>query len=124
MWLLHQRNKRKQGQAAAISPTPTQPQHQVQSALLLDVVVGQCATVLQLLASEDQTLLLRRDALLVLDLRLHILNGIRRLHIKCDSLASEGLHEDLHGYAEMIGAVVVFCCASGKGVGAEGSAMT
>ena len=36
--------------------------------LLLDVVVGQRAAVLQLLAGEDQTLLIRRDALLILDL--------------------------------------------------------
>jgi hypothetical protein len=45
-----------------------QAQHQVQRGLLLDVVVGQRAAVLQLLAREDQALLVRRDALLVLDL--------------------------------------------------------
>src|SRR3954462_8301547 len=44
----------------------TQTQHQVQGGLLLDVVVSQSAAILQLLASEDQTLLVRRDALLVL----------------------------------------------------------
>ena len=38
--------------------------------LLLDVIVGQSAAVLELLAREDQALLVRRDALLVLDLRL------------------------------------------------------
>ncbi len=52
-----------------------QTQHQVQSALLLDVVVGQGAAVLQLLAREDEALLVRRDALLVLDLLLHVLRG-------------------------------------------------
>ena len=34
--------------------------------------------------------------LLVLDLLLDILNGVRALHLKCDGLASEGLDKDLH----------------------------
>jgi hypothetical protein len=71
-------------------------EHQVQGRLLLDVVVGQGAPVLQLLAHEDQPLLVRRDALLVLDLRLHILDGVRRLHLQRDGLARQGHHEDLH----------------------------
>ena len=39
---------------------------------LLDVVVGERAAILELLAGEDQALLVGRDALLVLDLRLHL----------------------------------------------------
>ena len=39
-----------------------QPQHQVKSALLLDVVVRQRAAILELLAREDEALLVRRDA--------------------------------------------------------------
>ncbi len=39
-----------------------QAQHQVQRALLLDIVVSQRAAVLQLLASKDQALLVGRDA--------------------------------------------------------------
>jgi hypothetical protein len=31
-----------------------------------------------------------------LDLRLHIVDGVRRLHLKGDSLTREGLDEDLH----------------------------
>jgi hypothetical protein len=42
--------------------TATQAQHQVECGFLLDVVVGQGAAILQLLASEDQTLLVRGDA--------------------------------------------------------------
>jgi hypothetical protein len=34
--------------------------------------------------------------LLVLDLLLHVLNGIRGLHLEGDGLASEGLDKDLH----------------------------
>ena len=39
-----------------------QPQHQVQRALLLNVIIGQRATILQLLARKDKALLVRRDA--------------------------------------------------------------
>ena len=46
----------------------------MESRLLLDVVVGESATVLELLSSEDQTLLIGRDTFLVLDLGLDILN--------------------------------------------------
>lgn len=103
--------------------------------LLLDVVVRKSAAILELLAGEDETLLVRGNALLVcceldtgtqtcasaelvhtLDLGLHIVDGVRRLHLKGDSLARtasmlvlcelfqggarrvlQGLHEDLHG---------------------------
>jgi len=78
----------------------SQAQHQVQGRLLLDVVVAQRAAVLQLLAGEDQALLLRRDALLVLDLRLHVLDRVRRLHVQRDRLAGQRLHEDLHAAAQ------------------------
>ena len=40
----------------------TQTQHQVKGALLLDVVVGQGAAILELLAGKDQALLVRGDA--------------------------------------------------------------
>ena len=55
--------------------------------LLLDVVVGKGAAVLELLASEDEALLIRRDALLVLDLGLDVLDGVRRLDLKGDLLS-------------------------------------
>src|SRR6185312_13217033 len=54
----------------------TQAEHQVERAFLLDVVVSQSAAVFQLLASEDQALLVRGDAFLVLDLLLHVLDGV------------------------------------------------
>lgn len=57
--------------------------------LLLDVVIAQGATVLKLLASKDQALLVRRNAFLVLDLRLDIVDSVARLHLEGDSLASD-----------------------------------
>ena len=50
---------------------PAEAQHQVQRGLLLDVVIGQRPAVFELLPREDQALLIRRDPLLVLDLRLY-----------------------------------------------------
>eukprot|EP00965_Chrysotila_dentata_P021181 701425-Pleurochrysis_carterae.AAC.1 len=55
--------------------------------LLLDVVVRQGTAILKLLARKDQALLVRRNTLLILDLRLHIVNGIRWLDLKSDGLA-------------------------------------
>ena len=64
-----------------------QAQHQMQRALLLDVVVRQRAAVLQLLAREDEALLVGRDPLLVLDLGLHIVDRVAALHLQRDRLA-------------------------------------
>ena len=46
--------------------TPAKPQDQVQGRLLLDVVVAEGATILELLPGEDQTLLVRGDTFLIL----------------------------------------------------------
>ena len=63
---------------------------------LLDVVVGKGAAILELLAGEDQALLVRGNALLVLDLGLDVVDGVGRLHLKGDGLPRKGLDEDLH----------------------------
>ena len=68
----------------------------MKSGLLLDVVVRESASVFQLLAGEDKSLLVRRDAFLILNLGLNVFNGVRRFDIKGDGLASQSLHEDLH----------------------------
>ena len=44
--------------------------------LLLNVVVGEGSAVFELLASEDKTLLVGRDALLVLNLGLHVIDSV------------------------------------------------
>ena len=56
----------------ALLTTTTQAEDEVKGGLLLDVVVGESAAVLELLAGEDQALLVRRNALLILDLGLDI----------------------------------------------------
>merc|ERR1712000_487259 len=79
-----------------LDDTTTETEDQVEGGLLLDVVVGEGAAILKLLASEDQALLIRGDALLVLDLGLDIVDGVGRLHLEGDGLARQGLHEDPH----------------------------
>ena len=76
--------------------TTSQSENQVEGRFLLDVVVGQGTAVFQLLTSKDQSLLVRRNTFLVLDLRLHVVDGVRRLHLQGDGLAGQGLDENLH----------------------------
>ena len=91
---------------------------EVKSALLLDVVVRKSAPIFELLAGEDEALLVGRDTsatirivishrdticsldsdspLLVLNLSLHIVDRVGGLDLEGDGLAGKGLHEDLH----------------------------
>merc|ERR1712165_244329 len=80
--------------------TTTETQHQVECGFLLDVVVAQSAAILELLSSEDETLLIWWDSLFVLNLCLDILDGVRWLNLECDGLACEGLDKDLHTTTE------------------------
>jgi len=84
------------GLLLALLGTTTETEDKVEGGLLLDVVVGEGAAVLELLSGEDETLLIRRDALLVLDLGLDIVDGVRRLHLKGDGFPRKGFHEYLH----------------------------
>ncbi len=77
----------------ALLGATSKTQDEMEGRLLLDVVVGEGAAIFELLASEDQALLVGWDALLVLDLGLDIVDGIGRLHLKGDSLARKGLDE-------------------------------
>merc|ERR1719469_1519088 len=56
--------------------------------------------VLELLAGEDEALLIGRDALLILDLSLHVIDGVGGFDLKGDRLTGEGLDEDLHTTAK------------------------
>ena len=55
--------------------------------LLLDVVIRQGSSVFQLLSGKDQTLLIRWNSFLVLDLGLDIVDGVRGLDVQCDGFA-------------------------------------
>ena len=77
----------------ALLGATTQAKDEMKSRLLLDVVVRKGTTVLELLASEDQALLVGGDSLLVLNLGLDIVNSIRGFDLESDGLAREGLDE-------------------------------
>jgi hypothetical protein len=84
-----------------LNNTTTKTENQVKSRFLLDVVIAQRTTILELLTSENKTLLVRRDTyitailmglglsifrsyiyftFLVLDLLLDIVNGVRAIY--------------------------------------------
>lgn len=65
----------------------------MESGFFLNVVVGEGAAVLKLFTSENQALLIWRDTLFILDLRLDVVDGIRGLDFESDGLASEGLDD-------------------------------
>jgi len=67
---------------------------------LLDVVIGQGTTVLELLTGEDEALLVGRDTFLILDFGLDVLDRVGRFDFERDRLAGEGLDEDLHAAAQ------------------------
>jgi hypothetical protein len=76
--------------------TSSESQYEMESGLLLDVVIRESSAVLKLLTSEDESLLIRGDALLVLDLGLDVFNGVGGLDVEGDGLARESLDEYLH----------------------------
>ena len=69
----------------------------MKSRFFLYVVVAQSSSILKLLSSKDEALLIRGDSFFILNLSLHILNGIWGLDVQGDGLAGKGLNEDLHG---------------------------
>ena len=73
-----------------------QMKDKLQGRLFLDVVIRKSAAIFQLLAGKDEPLLVRGNAFLILDLGLHVLDGVTGLHFQGDGLAGQGFHEDLH----------------------------
>lgn len=74
----------------------TKTKDQVKSGFLLNVVVRQSATIFELLAGKDKTLLIRRNAFLVLDLGFDVVDGVRGLDFESNGLARERLNKNLH----------------------------
>jgi len=78
----------------------SESEDQVKGGFLLDVVIRESSAIFKLLSGKDESLLVRWDAFLVLDLGLHIFDGVGWFNIKGDGLTSEGLDENLHTTAE------------------------
>lgn len=62
----------------------------------MDIKICERPLILELLSCKDETLLIWRDALLVLNLRLYVRDSIARLNLERDRLASQSLYENLH----------------------------
>merc|ERR1719419_1220674 len=78
----------------------SQTQDKMKSTLLLDVVIRECTSILQLLTSKDQSLLIWRNSFLVLNLSFDVFNRVGWFNLKSDRLASQRFHEDLHTSSE------------------------
>jgi hypothetical protein len=83
-----------------ISEATSESQDQMESRLLLDVVVGEGSAIFELLSSEDESLLIRGNTFLVLDLSLDVLNGVWGLNVESDGLSGKSLNENLHTTSE------------------------
>ena len=59
--------------------------------LFLNIVIRKCTAILELLPGKDEALLIRRNAFLILDLRLHVVNRIARLNLQGDGFAGESI---------------------------------
>jgi len=68
----------------------------MQSGLLLNVIIWKRPSVFKLLPRKDQPLLLWRNSLFVLNLRLDVSNGVVGLDVQSNRLSGEGFDEDLH----------------------------
>ena len=74
--------------------TASQSKYQVKGRFLLDVVVRKSPAVFQLFPGKDKTLLVWRNAFLVLNFGLHCVNRIRRLDLQSNGLSSQSLMRD------------------------------
>ena len=72
-----------------------QTENKMKRRFLLDVIIAQRATVFQLFAGKNQTLLIRWNPFLVLNFRLDVVNRIRRFDVQRDGFAGEGFDENL-----------------------------
>ena len=68
----------------------------MKSGVLLNVVVGESPAILKLPSSEDESLLIRRNSFLVLNLGLDVVDGVRNLNIESNSFPIKVHVEDLH----------------------------
>lgn len=58
--------------------------------LLLNVVISKGSSVLELLSSEDESLLVRRDSLFVLDFSFHVVDRVRGLDLEGNGWRERG----------------------------------
>merc|ERR1712200_277129 len=77
--------------------TTSKSKDKMEGRFFLNVVIRKRSAIFELLSSEDQSLLLRRDSFFVLDFCLDICDRVIWLDVKGDGLSGERLDKDLHG---------------------------
>ena len=82
----------------ALLTATAETEHEVKGGLLLDVVIREGSAIFELLAREDQALLVGGDALLVLDLGLDVVDGVGRLNLEGDGLTGDCNRGRARGY--------------------------
>lgn len=80
---------RSKGLERGLDDTTSETEDKMEGGLLLDVVVRKGPAVLELLSGEDQSLLVRGNTLLVLDLGLDIVDGVGGLNLEGDGLSGK-----------------------------------
>ena len=83
--------------ATTASTATKETQHQMQRAPLVDVVVGQGAVVLQLLAREDEALGVHANPGGALDGLLHNLDRVPEFHVQGQRALRRHYHKNAHG---------------------------
>ena len=68
----------------------------VQIDLTLLLLIGKSPAILELFSGKDKSLLIGRDALLVLDLRFDVVDRVRRFDLEGNRLPSQSLDKNLH----------------------------
>merc|ERR1712168_626108 len=63
---------------------------------LLDVIIGECTAIFELLSGENETLLIWWDTFFILNLGFDVFDGVRGLDFKSDSFSGQCFDEDLH----------------------------
>ena len=76
--------------------TTSKSKDQVEGRLLLDVVIGKCSSILELLTGENESLLIRWDTLLILNLGFNVLDGVGWLDVESNRLTRQGFDKYLH----------------------------
>ena len=78
----------------------TETENEVKSRFLLNIVIRKGTAILKLLSSEDQALLIGRNALLILNLGLDIIDSVAGLDLKGDGLAGNWRMESVSDHSQ------------------------
>ncbi len=81
--------------------TTSKPQYQVQCWFFLNIVINEHSSILKLRSCEYESLLIRWNSLLVLNLLFYSFHYIIRWYIQCNGFSSKSLDKDLHARIEI-----------------------